>query len=207
MLKRKQQGAGIMEALVAILILSIGLLGMLGMQTASLKFEQSNWIRSALSVNISNLADRIRANAAADAGAYTHVATYAAERAAIEASSTYFTPTKNCDTTACSAAELAAYDLLIWQRDLDLQLPGATGFVATTGAKGVDLRYAITVAWFDKDNTDSGGALQSPNICPAATTTGAAPSTGVAGRNCCPSAVGTAAALAGVRCVNLEIIP
>jgi len=37
-----QSGAGLIEALVAILVLSIGLLGMLGMQTAALKYEQTS---------------------------------------------------------------------------------------------------------------------------------------------------------------------
>lgn len=196
---RTQQGAGLIEALVAILVLSIGLLGMLGMQTAALKYEQSSWIRSALSSNIASLADRIRANSGALATAYNYTRTYAAERAAIEASATYFDPAKDCDTTTCDAAELATYDLLVWRRDLDQQLPGATGFVVPTGTKGVDLRFLVTVAWYDKDNVDA-GVLQSPAICTAATT-------GVAARNCCPAAVGTAAALVGVRCANLELIP
>lgn len=196
---KHQRGAGLIEALVAILVLSIGLLGMLGMQTAALKYEQSGWIRSALSSNIASLADRIRANSGADATDYNYTRTYAADRTAIEASNTYFTPAKNCDTTVCNAAELAAYDLLIWRRDLDQQLPGATGFVVPTGAKGVDLRFLVTVAWYDKDNVDA-GVLQSPAICTAATI-------GVASRNCCPAALGTAAALVGVRCANLELIP
>lgn len=196
---KTQQGAGLIEALVAILVLSIGLLGMLGMQTAALKYEQSSWIRSALSTNIASLADRIRANSGALATAYNYTQTYAQERAAIEASATYFDPAKDCDTTNCDAAELATYDLLIWRRDLDQQLPGATGFVVPTGTKGVDLRFLVTVAWYDKDNVEA-GVLQSPAICTAATT-------GVAARNCCPAAVGTAAALVGVRCANLELIP
>ncbi|TAH12173.1 MAG: type IV pilus modification protein PilV [Curvibacter sp.] len=199
MLMKNQRGAGLIEALVAILVLSIGLLGMLGMQTAALKYEQSSWIRSALSSNIASLADRIRANSGSLATAYTYTRSYADERAAIEASNTYFDPARDCDTTVCTAAELATYDMLVWRRDLDQQLPGATGFIVPTGTKGVDLRFLVTVAWFDKDNVDA-GVLQSPAICTAATT-------GIAARNCCPAAVGNAAALTGVRCANLEVIP
>jgi type IV pilus assembly protein PilV len=199
MLMKTQRGAGMIEALVAILVLSIGLLGMLGMQTAALKYEQSSWIRSALSSNIASLADRIRANSGSLATAYTYTRSYADERAAIEASNTYFDPATDCDSTVCTAAELATYDMLVWRRDLDQQLPGATGFVVPTGTKGVDLRFLVTVAWYDKDNVDA-GVLQSPAICTAATT-------GIAARNCCPAAVGNAAALTGVRCANLELIP
>ncbi|MDP2263388.1 MAG: type IV pilus modification protein PilV [Hydrogenophaga sp.] len=197
-----QRGAGLIEALVAILVLSIGLLGMVGMQTASAKFEQTGWVRSALSSNISSLADRIRANASADATAYTFTRTYAAERASIEATplpNSYLTPSKDCNAEACTSAELALYDLQVWRSDLNQQLPGAVGFVTPTGVKGVDLRFGVTVAWFNKDNLD-GTALRQPVACTAATA-------GIAARNCCPSAVGTPAALAGVQCVNLEIIP
>ena len=44
---KRQRGAGLIEALIAILVLSIGLLGMVGMQTASVKYEQTGWVRSA----------------------------------------------------------------------------------------------------------------------------------------------------------------
>lgn len=197
---KPQSGAGLIEALVAILILSIGLLGMLGMQTAALKYEQTGWIRSALSTNLASLADRVRSNSGADGAAYTYSQTYSEDRTAIAAGSGYFTPSKNCDTATCSAAELAAYDLLVWRRDVNAQLPGGSGFVVPTGTKGQDLRFLVTIAWFDKDNVDALGATASPPICEATTT-------GIAARNCCPSALGTAAALSGVRCANLEMIP
>lgn len=197
-----QRGAGLIEALVAILVLSIGLLGMVGMQTASIKYEQTGWVRSALSSNVSSLADRIRANASADPAAYTFSRTYAAERTSIDATplpNGYLTPAKDCNAEACTNAELAAYDLVVWRNDLNQQLPGAVGFVTPTGVKGVDLRFSVTVAWFNKDNLD-GENLRQPAICTAATT-------GIAARNCCPDTVGTAAALAGIQCVNLEIVP
>lgn len=197
---KKQFGAGLIEALVAILVLSIGLLGMLGMQTAAFKYEQTGWIRSALSTNLASLADRVRSNSGADGGAYSYTQTYAQDRSAIAAGSSYFTPAKNCDTTTCSAAELATYDMLMWRRDINTQLPGGSGFVIPTGTKGQDLRFTVTIAWFDKDNVDALGATVSPAICDAATT-------GIAARNCCPSALGTAAALSGVRCANLEMVP
>lgn len=198
---KSQHGAGLIEALVAILVLSIGLLGMLGMQTAALRYEQSSWIRGALSINFGSLADRVRANSSALETAYSNTGTYAAERAAIEADPAFFTPTTDCDTASCTAAQLAVYDMLIWRRELNSQLPGAAGFIVPSGTKGIDLRFLVTVAWFDKDNANTAGtALSSPAICTAATA-------GIASRNCCPSALGTASALSGVRCANLELVP
>jgi type IV pilus assembly protein PilV len=196
---KHQRGAGLIEALVAILILSIGLLGMIGMQTAALKYEQTGWARSALAANISSLAERIRANSNAQANAYVFARTYQAERTSIESDNTYLTPGKDCESLTCTEAELATYDLTIWRRDLNQQLPGAVGMVSATGTKGVDLRFLITVAWFDKDNLN-GIDLPPPNLCTATTT-------GIDARNCCPAALGTAQNLAGVRCANVEMIP
>jgi type IV pilus assembly protein PilV len=198
----RQRGAGLVEALIAILILSIGLLGMLGMQTASLKFEQTSWIRSAVAINVSGLADRIRANSGALAPAYAFSDTYANERTAIENDVNHFTPTVDCNANSCTAAELAAYDLLAWRRQINDQMPGAAGFVVPTGSKGQDLRFLITVAWFDKDNA-VGATLVQPDACPVPMVGNA----GISSRNCCPSAVGAPADLAGVRCVNVEVIP
>ena len=195
----RQRGAGLIEALIAMLILSIGILGMVGMQTASLKIEQTGWVRSALSSSIGSFADRIRANASAAEADYSFSRTYAAERTSIEGTPTYLNPAKDCNTVTCNPAELAAYDLAVWRLDLNSQLPGAVGMVTATGTKGVNLRFLVTVAWYSKDNLD-GTTLRSPASCTAATT-------GIASRNCCPAALGTPAALAGVQCANLEMIP
>lgn len=207
---KSQRGAGLIEALVAILVLSIGLMGMIGMQTASFRYEQTSWVRSALAGNISGLADRIRANPDSVANAYSFgnvsgaaTTAYATERAAILANPiTYFTPATDCATTACSPAARAAYDLVIWRQALNQQMPGSAGFVVPAGIKGRDLRYTITAAWFDKDQLTTGTppALASPDICNGT-------QTGVAARNCCPAFLGSATALAGVRCTNLEIVP
>lgn len=196
----KQSGAGLIEALIALLVLSIGLLGMLGMQTAALKYEQTGWVRSSLSTNLASLADRVRSNNGADGAAYSYSQTYSQDRSAIDAGPSYFTPAKNCDTAICTSAELATYDLLMWRRDINNQLPGGSGFVVPTGTKGQDLRFLVTVAWFDKDNVDALGNTVSPPICQANTI-------GIAARNCCPAALGLPAALSGVRCANLEMVP
>ena len=207
---KNQSGAGLIEALVAILVLSIGLMGMIGMQTASFRYEQTSWVRSALANNISGLADRIRANPDSVSTAYSFgnvsgsaTTAYAIERAAIIANpAAYFTPATDCATTACSPSARAAYDLVVWRQTLNQQMPGSAGFIVPTGTKGIDLRYTITAAWFDKDqlNTGTPPALASPSLCSAT-------DVGIAARNCCPAFLGSDTALAGVRCTNLEIVP
>lgn len=198
--KRMQSGASLIEALIAIFVLSIGLLGMVGMQTASMRFEQTSWIRSALSDSIANLADRIRANPNTNPVNYDSQIDYAVERAAIVGSDTYLTPAKDCLSSNCTDAELATFDLAIWRDALDKQMPGAVGNVAAIGNKGQDLRFEVTVAWADKDFLDDGVAGQAA-ICEDLADDG---QTGIAARNCCPESLG---APAGVRCTRVELIP
>ncbi len=57
-----QRGATLIEVLVAMLILSVGLLGLAGMQMTALKSNQSAYYRSQATVLAYDIIDRMRAN-------------------------------------------------------------------------------------------------------------------------------------------------
>lgn len=57
-----QRGATLIEVLVAMLILSVGLLGLAGMQMTALKSNQSAYYRSQATVLAQDIIDRMRAN-------------------------------------------------------------------------------------------------------------------------------------------------
>lgn len=70
-LTRRQRGVGLIEVLIAVLILSIGLLGIAGLQARALKNNQSSYERSQAVVLSYFMLDSMRANvAAARAGSY-----------------------------------------------------------------------------------------------------------------------------------------
>lgn len=56
-----QQGVTLIEALITLLILSIGLLGMAAMQVRSLQFNQDAYLRSQANVLLYDMAERCRA--------------------------------------------------------------------------------------------------------------------------------------------------
>ena len=56
------QGVGLIEILVTMLLLSVGLLGFIGLQTLALQAERSAFYRSSASVIAMDAAERIRAN-------------------------------------------------------------------------------------------------------------------------------------------------
>jgi len=68
---RAQIGATLIEVLVAIVVLSIGLLGLAGLQATSIQANQGAYYRSQASILAADITDRMRANRkAAQAGAY-----------------------------------------------------------------------------------------------------------------------------------------
>lgn len=99
--RRKQGGFTLIEVLVSALVLSIGLVGVAGLQAFSLKNNQSSFMRSQATSLAYDLADRMRANvASATANMYAPAA------ATVEVS---------CKTTAgCSPQQMARHDLAEW---------------------------------------------------------------------------------------------
>lgn len=59
---KKQQGVGLIEVLVAVLILGTALLTLTSLQTRSLQFNQSAYLRSQANILAYDILDRIRIN-------------------------------------------------------------------------------------------------------------------------------------------------
>lgn len=142
----RQRGVSIVEALVALVVLSIGLLGIAGLFVESLRSSRTALLRTQAVNLASDIADRIRANASAR-DAYD-TATYGGAPAA-----------QNCAPAAgeagsnCTIEELAEDDLASWQDAVAFALPAlaepanAAVVEVERGAAGRPDRYLITVAW------------------------------------------------------------
>jgi len=59
---RQQKGVSLLEGLIAVLVLSVGLLGIAGLQTANLRNTQSAHQRTVAVLVTASMAERIRAN-------------------------------------------------------------------------------------------------------------------------------------------------
>ena len=137
-------GMGLVEALVAMLVLSIGMSGIGLMFVHSLQGSRSALLRSQAVTLVGDMADRIRANAAAR-GAYDSAA-YAGGPSARGCAPDGISGSGN----NCSATELAEDDLARWKSAVQTELPAAT-----TGSLAADVQYLatlpesfrITVSW------------------------------------------------------------
>ena len=125
----RQRGATLIEVLVAMLILSVGLLGLAGMQMTALKSNQSAYYRSQATVLAYDIIDRMRANRA-DA-----------------LNGVYDTSLKNqaCDPELDASGTLAQRDVAEWLNSLSCLLSSdARGSVVRD-----DRLFTISIEWND----------------------------------------------------------
>lgn len=147
---REQAGFTLLEILVAIVVLSIGLLGLAGLQAASLNNNQTAYYRSVASQQAYDMADRMRANLAGIAAEnYNNLTTNWKEDL----------PTNpNCVATECSAEEMAATDYFQWYTNNNSLLPDGDGIVrCVSGPAGCvntvansNRAFDIIVTWLEK---------------------------------------------------------
>lgn len=152
-----QHGFTLIEILVAMVVLSLGLLGLAGLQAVSLSNNQTAYYRSIATQQAYDMADRIRANlAGAAVGNYDDLDS---------------TPPADpgCFETNCSIANMAVTDHFQWLSNASAVLPAGSGTVrCTQGPLGSGCAVAapsssrifnITVTWSEK--TTAGNVARS----------------------------------------------
>lgn len=111
-----QAGFSLIEVMVATLVLAIGLIGLAGLQAASMRQNQSAVMRSQVSAMVYDLADRMRANVPGAANNfYDQAMAGAVEGCGI--------------TSGCSPQQIAQNDLAEWNAVITATLPMGRGFV------------------------------------------------------------------------------
>lgn len=147
-----QRGMTLLEVLIALLVLSIGLLGMAGLQATSIRSSQSAYMRSQASILAYDAIDRMRANQAA--------AISAANPYNLALATTPGAPPSNCNTSTCTTAQLTAFDLFEWTQTLASELTGGDGSISRAVVSGRTI-FSVIVQW---DDTRGVGALTSLQV-------------------------------------------
>lgn len=126
---RRCRGFTLVEVLVALVILSIGILGLASLQTVSLNSNAVANQTSQATALAYDMADRMRANRqAAQAGAYDIA---------------FQSPVPACAAPA-TVGTIAQQDISAWRMALACRLPQATGSIVRAGNEVV-----LTVQWDD----------------------------------------------------------
>lgn len=205
--RKSLQGLTLIEMMVALVVLSIGLLGIAGLQASTTKYRINTMARASMTGLVFDLSERIRVNADAAGGSFLqpgteiNASTYVinADWATQQADS--LTSGQDCTANKCSPAERADYDLKSWRLKLRESVPQGAAMLSGSKTSGV----LLTLMWFDKELTDkttvSDGtstiALKKAPVCNAQ-------QTGMAQQTCCPE---EAKAPEGVRCSRFSFVP
>lgn len=132
--RRASAGFSLIEILVAVLIISVGVLGVAGLQLVSLQNNTSAMFRTQAFQSAYEIIDRKRANPDQD---YS-----------IALADPIPAAPPDCEGADCTPAQMRTYDLATWLTDLDGPpngLPGGDGEVVDAG--GV---ITVTVQWRDE---------------------------------------------------------
>jgi type IV pilus assembly protein PilV len=138
------EGFTLVEVLVALLVMSIGLLGIGKMMMLSARANDSAYMRSQATALAYTMLDAMRANrAAAISQGYDTAQVVPAQQA--------------CATAApgCTSGQVAQNDTFLWNQALALELPNGAGTVQTVAAADTvtlanNITATITVTWFDR---------------------------------------------------------
>ncbi|WP_026331383.1 type IV pilus modification protein PilV [Thioalkalivibrio sp. ALE11] len=143
---RKSRGVTLIEVLVAVLVLSIGLIGLAALQANALQANHSSYMRSQATNLAYDIADRMRTNRqAALSGDYD----------------TAFTDNEGtggaCNPNLSLTGDLADQDLAQWKNAIACTLPAGQASVFRNGDT-----FTITVRWqedrIDDDDDDDAPA-------------------------------------------------
>ena len=147
----KQRGFTLIEALVAFLILSIGMLGIASLQTMSLKSGHTASLRTAAVLKVDEIIESMRSNP-------TALINYAAGTADMGTDN-------GCSQTSiaavtCTPAQLAVDELFRWKNSLTEALPNNAGTTATIVVTppvppAAMTNVVVTVNWSERDIENS----------------------------------------------------
>ena len=121
------KGFTLLEVLIAVLILSIGLLGIAGLQAKGLQFNHSAYLRTQATFLAYDISDRMRANiVGVDAGNYNN------------GTASQHTNCITASTSSCTPAIMAGHDLYEWNTTLASALPSGQGIVCVDSDANTD---------------------------------------------------------------------
>ena len=140
-----QRGYIMFEVLISVLVISVGFIGLAGMQVGGLAAANDSLYRSKAVYLTYQMADRVRANIpGASAGEYNLL--------------TGLVVDPGCVTTNCTAAQMASTDFVEWSAEVAALLPSGVGVVcidstpddgssSADGCDGVGTNLAVKVWW------------------------------------------------------------
>ena len=154
--KSGQQGISLIEVLVAVLIFSVGLIGLAGLMVMAMRANQAAYQRTQVTFLADGMADRMRANAL---GVW---------RGNYDGKDYPLPGSTNCEQAACSPTSLAMHDRQVWSSLLTAFLPDPAATISCTKATSYTPaadylnrrppyggHCAMTISWSERNSGDA----------------------------------------------------
>ncbi|MET0048914.1 MAG: type IV pilus modification protein PilV [Sedimenticola sp.] len=140
---KRQKGFSLVEVLVSVLVLSVGLLGLAGLQGTVLRSTHSAYLRSQAAILAGDMVDRMRANPAGEYGGYK------TSPSSVEVNDDFGGQgTADSVVVGCSPQQLAGYDKARWSSEIARVLPRGVGEISSATDR-------ITLSWLDSHGRES----------------------------------------------------
>lgn len=154
MRKAAASGFSLIEVLVALLVLSIGLLGLAALQTTGLKLNHQSYERTQAVMQAYDIIDRMRANRSGSDRSINGI--YQSVAIGNQPGST------DCQSVSCNVSQLAEYDIRQWNAANGALLPEGKGAICRGTFSGdlsscaIDTNisiYRIAMTWKENDRS------------------------------------------------------
>jgi type IV pilus assembly protein PilV len=154
--KSSQRGISLIEVLVAVLIFSVGLIGLAGLMVMTMRANHAAYQRTQVTFLADGMADRMRSNTLGVWGG-----SYNGKDYPVPGST-------NCERVACTPVSLAMHDKQVWSSLLTAFLPDpaatihcttATSYIPTADQLNRRPPYgghcAMTISWSERNAGDT----------------------------------------------------
>ena len=129
-LRTKQSGFNLIENLVTLSIVSVGMLGIVGLLARALAVNQHSHYYSTALILADDMAERMRANLQGVADERYNLT---------DPQTSSISETTSClQTSGCSSTDMAGHDIWEWQQQLALVLPAGVGFICKDSTPSFD---------------------------------------------------------------------
>lgn len=161
-----QVGVGLIEVLVALFVISVGMLGVAKMQALALASTGISARRGIAAIQAAGLASTMHANKDYWAKGGVAPANVSISGATIT-NSALAGQSRACNTAQCTSLQMAAFDLNEWVVQLNDSLPGAEADIKCSQTTNLPVTCTIEVRWHENSvalnsNASEGLAEQAP---------------------------------------------
>jgi len=153
---KHQRGFSLIEALVAFLIVSIGMLGIASLQTISMRAGHTAITRTSAIISAQNILDRMRANPT-QLTAYTVTTADTGTDNSCNDVVDYASHTVSTSASNCTPTQIAEDDIFHWKNSLGANLSGAVTVVAPVAPRVLS-SVTVVITWNERDTGAAGVA-------------------------------------------------